>query len=376
MGYSLQPRRAYDAVKFGIKGTDYTIVLKNAGTLHYQQLVNEFTSIMNDIVDETLGNADPNDYVRFVLKSSDFDRPLNTSYQRRSQVSGAWLSELAGKLLQSHESLDLDNNLTLHVQHVAIPRGNGRARVAVNMWTNILLKRCVLTNVTQHNHIPCFGYALVLAINRLFTDLTGVRHLAENENRMINEVSVCFKTSGVQYGPVDCTQYHLFLHCLPQNSRLIVVDAKDRTKKILYKSNVVNPNDSPVNNVCLLLFNNHYYPLTSLSAWYGQMYYCIECEVSYSSKHTCKPVRICSKCSEKPVCPSPHLPDVAKSVLVLFAIVHVSEITCQTVYVTIQSHVTPAASGSSVQCLITYAIYPIVVIVQNLSNQITSVLLK
>ena len=57
---------------------------------------------MNDIVDETHGNADPNDYVRFVLKSSDFDRPLNTSYEKRSQVSGAWLSELAGKLLQSH----------------------------------------------------------------------------------------------------------------------------------------------------------------------------------------------------------------------------------------------------------------------------------
>ena len=44
---------------------------------------------MNDIVDETLENADRNDYVRFVLKSSDFDRPLNTSYQGRSQVSGA-----------------------------------------------------------------------------------------------------------------------------------------------------------------------------------------------------------------------------------------------------------------------------------------------
>ena len=199
----------------------------------------------------------------------------------------------------SHESLDLDNNLTLHVQHVAIPRGNGRARVAVNMWTNILLKRCVLTNVAQHNHIPCFGYALVLAINRLFTDLTGVQHLAANENRMINEVSACFKTSGVQYGAVDCTQYHLFLPGLPQNSRLIVVDVKDRTKKLLYKSNVVNPNDSPVNNVCLLLFNNHYYPLTSLPAWYGQNYYCIECEVRYASKHTCKPVRICSKCSVK-----------------------------------------------------------------------------
>ena len=89
LGYSLHPRRAYNAVKFGIKRTDYTILLKSAGARHYQQLVNECTYIMSDIVDETLGNADPNDYVRFVLKSRDFDRPLNTSYQRRSQVSGA-----------------------------------------------------------------------------------------------------------------------------------------------------------------------------------------------------------------------------------------------------------------------------------------------
>ena len=232
MEYSLQPRRAYDAVKSGIKDTDYTIVLKNVCTRHYQQSVNECTSIMNDIVDETLGNTDPNDYVRFVLKCSDFDRPLNTSYQRRSQVSGALFSELAGKLLQSHESLDLDNNLTLHVQHVAIPRGN--------MWTNIFLKRCILSNVADYNHIPCFGHALVLAINRHFTNLTGVQYLAENENRMIIEVSACFKTSGVKYGPVDCTQYHLFLPCLSHNCRLIVVDAKDITKNLLYKSNVTH----------------------------------------------------------------------------------------------------------------------------------------
>ena len=81
---------------------------------------------------------------------------------------------------------------------------------------------------------------------------------------MINEVSACIKTSGVQYGPVDCTQYHLFYHLSPQYNILIVVDAKDKTNKLLYKINVVNPNDSPVNNVCSLLFNNHYYLVASL----------------------------------------------------------------------------------------------------------------
>ena len=114
---------------------------------------------------------------------------------------------------------------------------------------------------------------------------------------MIKEVSACFKTSGVHYGPVDCTQYHLLLYCLPQNIILIVVDTKERTKKLLYKSNVVNPNDSHVNNVCLLWFNDHHYLLTLLSAWYGLHYYCIGGEVCYNSNHTCKPVRICTKCS-------------------------------------------------------------------------------
>ena len=62
----------------------------------------------------------------------------------------------------------------------------------------------------------------------------------------------------------------------------------------MYTSNVVGPNDSLVINVCFLLFNNHYYPLTSLSAWYGLQYYSIECEVRNNSKHICKPVRICT----------------------------------------------------------------------------------
>ena len=117
-----------------------------------------------------------------------------------------------------------------------------------------------------------------------------------------------------------------------------------------------------VNNVCLLLFNNHYNTLTSLPAWYGQNYYCIECEVLVNQ------LEYVVNAQRKTVCPSPHLPNVAKSVLALFVIVPVSEITWKTVYVTIQSHVTQVASGSSVQCLNTYAIYHIAVIVQNLSN--------
>ena len=101
---------------------------------------------MEDVVNEVLGGADPNDRVRFAILSSNFDRALNTTYQPRSEVTGVALAELFGKmLLQSNQSIDIDHDLTLHVQRVNLPRGNGitKRKLVVNMGLNLLLKRCV-----------------------------------------------------------------------------------------------------------------------------------------------------------------------------------------------------------------------------------------
>ena len=129
-----------------MKGVDFKITLKNANTRRYQELVNEFNYVMEDVVNEVLGDADPNDRVRFAILSSNFDRALNTTYQPRSEVTGVALAELFGKmLLQSNQSIDIDHDLTLHVQRVNLPRGNGitKRKLVVNMGLNLLLKRCV-----------------------------------------------------------------------------------------------------------------------------------------------------------------------------------------------------------------------------------------
>ena len=298
----------YDATKFGVKGTDFTIRLQNANTRRYQQLVDEFRQVMNDVIDEVLGDADPNDYVRFVLRSNDFDRPLNTSYQRRSQVNGDWLSELFGKMLQSHEHLDLDNDLKFHIQHVALPRGNGlRRKVAVAMWLNISKKNYVLKPDVDYEDVPCFGYALLLA-TKLSSGETekSIQTFTRCKAQVVSEIRSRFETAGVPYGPVDCSQYSHFTRCLPPNSRLIVVDAKEKTSSLLYKSDTYNPLPvdnviPPVNNICLLLHDNHYLPLISLSAWFGRSYYCVPCEVAYKdkSRHTCIPDKKCHMCQEK-----------------------------------------------------------------------------
>ena len=131
--------------------------------------------------------------------------------------------------------------------------------------------------------------------------LTAIQGYVIDRNNLVEEIRDIFTVASVEYGPVDCSQYHRFLPCLPPKSRLIIIDAKEQNMSLMYKSDVVNPDSSnPVRNVCLLLCEEHYYAVTSLSAWFGRSYYCVDCEVGYNthSKHKCKTSRKCHFCTE------------------------------------------------------------------------------
>ena len=114
--------------------------------------------------------------------------------------------------------------------------------------------------------------------------------------------------------------------------------------------------------------------MTSLSPWYGPHYY-IEYEVCYNSNHTCKPVRICAKYSDKNCLPLPIFTRCCRKCFGAFRndtcfINHLVNGVCDH-----SKSCDTCGGGSSVQCMITYAIYQLAVIVQNMSNQVTSVLL-
>ena len=70
LGYTLHPKRVYDAKKNWGEGCRLYNNIKNANTRKYQELVNEFNYVMEDVVNEVLGDADPNDRVRFAILSS------------------------------------------------------------------------------------------------------------------------------------------------------------------------------------------------------------------------------------------------------------------------------------------------------------------
>ena len=56
----------------------------------------------------------------------------------------------------------------------------------------------------------------------------------------------------------------------------------------------------PAYDLYLLLHEYHYYALTSLSAWFGKSYYCVEGYKAFNNKnrHTCKSDYTCNMCNE------------------------------------------------------------------------------
>ena len=146
--------------------------------------------------------------MRFAIISNNFDRTLNKMYQPRS-----------------NQYIDIDNDLL--VQRVNIPRGNGlKRKLAVNMGLNIILKYCVCTAVQQYDDAPCFGYALALAIMLKDHNANYVERRFSIYKKVLDRVHDMFNIVNIPYGHVEFTQYPQCVPLLPQNCRLIVVDAK------------------------------------------------------------------------------------------------------------------------------------------------------
>ena len=89
--------------KFGV--TDYRVTLSGVHGRSDQQLCQQFIDVMNAVIDDVLKDAQPDDYVRFHVKSSEFDQDLNTRFQSRSNCGSDCIVAVIDKTLQSHMTI-------------------------------------------------------------------------------------------------------------------------------------------------------------------------------------------------------------------------------------------------------------------------------
>ena len=251
--------------------------------------------------------------MRLNIHSSRFEGgDVNTRFQRRSEIAPDHVATMIDHTMQSNAGIDMTDDFVLNVIHVDIPLGHSLRRMRdVNMALNLVRRRCVLSGMKDWSigdgtgdEIPCFAYALALGVRLLDHTYYQVRTWSRSRLQVRDAVLDYHARAGVPPGGVSPSHFQQFQDILPEGVRLVVVDAV-QPKGLMFKGG------SGDKIVAILYFNNHYFPMKNLHTWFGQGFYCVDCEVTAQkkTKHRCKKNFICPRCQSKRCL---HLPKLHK----------------------------------------------------------------
>ena len=298
----MERKRYKRCKKFNAQAAEYKIKLKNLDGKNYKEVCSKFQGIMKNILQDILQDSKPEDMVRFNVHSSRFDGgDINTPFQAREDVGDDHIAALIDHTMQSNDEINMEDDFILNVIHVDIPSGRGRRRIDVNMGINIIKKHSVITGMKdwtsgpdRDDDIHCFAYALAILMRLRTDNYEKTRTWSRRRENVIAAVHDYHRRAGVEPGAVDPGHYQRFQNILPENVRLVVVDAL-QPSGLLYKG------DSGDEIVAILYYEGHYWPLKKLKSWFGVGYYCVDCEkgAKTKNKHKCRKDYKCKKCLSK-----------------------------------------------------------------------------
>ena len=93
----------------------------------------------------TNGMSPPQDKVRFIMNSSQLDRPISLPFLPRDRLTPERFLAAVERVVQSNDQFTLDDSLNVNVVHVEMPQGagNGKRRDVVNLDCKIVRDKIV-----------------------------------------------------------------------------------------------------------------------------------------------------------------------------------------------------------------------------------------
>ena len=246
------------------------------------------------------------DLLRFVVISGSLHKNINSPYEMKKNTSGVWLADIISKTLQSHQSIDLSTDFTLHVQVISRVQGHGATkRKIVDAKQNLLKRNCVFSDKNPRlPNLPCFAIALYLALNGkaesncgqvdFRTKLNDTATVESGVRRLMRQADLEYRNFETEESrTIDQSQFQRFQNII-QPKRLIVFEMRSKGE-LLFNGDT---SGDPV--VIMHDGDGDYFPILSLKAWFQKKGYCIDCEQTTNPyKHTCISKRMCKICKQR-----------------------------------------------------------------------------
>ena len=291
--YQIEPPREHHSKKFNMTAKNYSVHFNNAlGNVDLLESRNRTYGIFDRLIEDVTEGMNPNDQVRFVLRSDQLQTPISIPFCPLEELTVEKVLSNVEKVVQSNEDFRLNDTVTINLIHVEMPRGSGRLkRTTLNIRDHLKKKQSVIA-INNKDHL-CLARALAVSIAKIEKD-PRYKQIKESRGHIqLQRALDLHQAANVPLGPCGIDEVKLFQHYLVQYQ--IIVVSGDHNNSIIYPPEPpANPN--PEKSIYLYYQANHFDVITKLPGFLNTSYFCHVCHKAYdhTTDHLCK--GMCRSC--------------------------------------------------------------------------------
>ena len=292
--YSIETKKKHHSKKFGMTATDHTVRFNNV--LHDVDLLESHErtqAIFHHLLADVTRDMNPNDQVRFVLRSEQLDTPISIPFLPLEELTTERIFSQIERVIQSNEDFRLNDTVTVDIIHVVAPEGRGKSKVkrtTLNIREYLKKKGSVITINNTDN--LCLARALSVAIARIEKDPKYRQIMSSKGHIQLQRALDLHQAANVPLGPCGMNEVKLFQQYLT-NYQIIVVSG-DHNNCIIYPPVPPATDEKPAIN--LYFHAKHFDLITSIPGFLNRSYFCHRCHKCYNntSDHMCP--TMCRSC--------------------------------------------------------------------------------
>jgi hypothetical protein len=282
-------------IKFRYVETIYNLKIKHLNFANFHDILLTVENMFNIVV-ETI-KSDPLDQIQIEINHIHLKFPIQIPLIEASSLTGYDILREFEKVIQSNQLVSIDENLTIKVGILKKIRGAGNKRKTkfYNDMQDFIKKSRSVVEISNNDNLCLFRSIAILVydVNNHKDRLTirrtwsKIQTLEAMEYAMRSNFDLDKNFADLN----DLKNVEDFL----QDYQFIVISGDDHFE-FLYSG--------PTKNIKLFLlyYNNHFYPILSMPAFYNKKYYCEICFHPYDShfeKHKCNANSVCELCKKR-----------------------------------------------------------------------------
>ena len=217
--------------------------------------------IFHHLLEEVTEGMDPNDQVRFILRSEQLDTPISLPFLTVEQLTTEGVFSQIERVIQSNQEFRLNDTVTIDINHVKSPQGSGKnkgKRTTLNIRDHLKEKKSIIR--INNTDDFCLARALAVSIARIEKDPKYDQIRKSDRHIQLERALDLHQAANVPLGPCGIEEVKLFQNYLSNYQIIIVSGAHNNS--IIYPPKPPGTDEKPT--ISLYFHDNHFDVITTL----------------------------------------------------------------------------------------------------------------